>query len=95
MSYDVDYAKHKTIEDKQAAAIKDVQAYLGNEEHFDRVLCTITKACYRLWTYNEVCFAMGFAGIQGYPVQALIYYVRALLHEDEFLPRDTPEHTLD
>lgn len=68
MHYEIDYKRFATVAERDAAAVADVREFMG-AERFDTVrglfaqLEPVALDLFRL--------QMSFAGIQGYPVEAL------------------------
>ena len=70
MSYTIEYPA--TDPDRATKAIEATKAYLG--DRFDGIISLFTQAIEagEIATRQQAHLAMSFAGIQGYPVDALI-----------------------
>jgi hypothetical protein len=71
MSYTIDFAGHADPVAKRDAAVNAAKAYLG--DRYTGIINAVTQAidAGELTTRKQVHLAMSFAGIQGYPVDAL------------------------
>ena len=71
MHYTINY-NQELVEDKLAAALEDVREYLGKDKY--RMLMQEAVISTSL-TFDQFCFALSFAGIEGLPVLAVWHEV--------------------
>jgi hypothetical protein len=83
MKYEISYANFDNPEAKKHKAIQDCKNYLGGD-HFDKLTKEIAKVPDTEDNRNGVIFWLSFAGIEGYPADALI---------DEYIGTKTERHS--
>jgi hypothetical protein len=79
MHYTIDYSK-RTDKDVDAAAIRDIIDYLG-EERFQQISAALKDGIRQGVTEDEFHLPLSFAGVQGFPVGAWYRTLKAeVLH---------------
>jgi len=73
----------QAVADKRA--IQDIRNWTGGHDLWEKVLITTTALVAKNTDMMQIRFALSFVGIQGYPVAALVRYVKRVgcLEEEE------------
>jgi hypothetical protein len=71
-TYEIEYDDLNSLT-SQCKAIQDTRAYLG--DNWDTVIIHMTQLISAGTSMRGIEFNLSFAGIQGYPVWALVIYV--------------------
>jgi hypothetical protein len=81
MSYRIDYSHLPAGPQRDAAALKDAEDYMGTER-FNKVLSLLVAEIKQRPSIGEpeLAIALSFAGVQGPPAHAMITKAKGLAH---------------